>query len=91
MSALALLAGVLVAGAVWLLLDDESWRRLIGLALLGDAMALLIVSAGAGAPAAIRAAITLMMAAFALFLAYASFVRISRRGSSGARREERGP
>lgn len=87
MLVLASLAGVLVACAVYLLLAAESWRQLVGLAFLGNAMALLVVAAGSGAASAIRVAIALLLISFAVFLAYASFVRIKRRGVAATDKE----
>lgn len=81
MSVLALLAGVLIASAVYLLLDEANWRRLAGLAFLGEGLAVLVTAAGGGGPTAIRIAIALMLASFAFFLAGASFVRLRRRSA----------
>ena len=79
MSVIGLLAGVLIACAVYLLLAQASWRRLVGLAFLGEGLALLVTAAGTGSPTAIRIAIALMLASFAFFLAGASFVHLRRR------------
>ena len=75
MIALALLCGVFTAGGVYLLLANETWRRLGGLVLMGDAVALLLISAGGEGVAAARIGVALVLASFGLFLAYTALAR----------------
>jgi len=72
MIAVALLCGVFTAGGIYLLLAEETWRRLGGLVLMGDAVALLSVAAGGDGAAAARIGVALVLASFGLFLACAA-------------------
>jgi multisubunit Na+/H+ antiporter MnhC subunit len=80
MGSLAILGGVLVAAAVYLLLSLSRWRRLIGIGLLGQGLAVIVMASSDG-PTASRIAIALVIAAFAHFVAAASFVG-PRRGDT---------
>jgi multisubunit Na+/H+ antiporter MnhC subunit len=79
MPVLGLLAGVFLGASVYFLLAEQAWRRLIGLALLGQALPLLVISAMGASAQAITIAVSLALAAFALFLAAASFLRSASR------------
>ena len=75
MIATAVLCGVFAACGIYLLLADEVWRRLGGLVLMGNAVALLSISAGGEAAASTRVGVALVLASFALFLAQSAFAR----------------
>ncbi|MFZ1991698.1 MAG: hypothetical protein WAW96_18230 [Alphaproteobacteria bacterium] len=75
MIAVALLCGVFTAGGIYLLLAGETWRRLGGLVLMGDAVALLSIAAGGESAAAARVGVALVLASFGLFLACAALAR----------------
>ncbi len=75
----SILSGVFMACGIYLVLAGEMWRRLGGLALMGNALALMSISTGADAIASVRIGVALVLAAFALFLVQASFVRGARR------------
>ena len=75
MIAVALLCGVFTASGVYLLLAEETWRRFGGLVLIGDAVALLSISAGGEGAAAARVGVALVLASFGLFLARAALIR----------------
>lgn len=79
----ALLCGVFMACGIYLVLADEIWRRLGGLALIGNALALLSISTGGDAIASVRIGVALVLAAFALFLVQASILRGGRRLRAG--------
>ncbi|HXZ68187.1 MAG TPA: hypothetical protein VEH07_06325 [Alphaproteobacteria bacterium] len=81
MIAVALLCGVFTAGGIYLLLAGETWRRLGGLVLMGDAVALLSTSAGGESPAAMRVGVALVLAAFGLFFARAALARLGEGNS----------
>lgn len=86
----ALLCGVFTACGVYLLLADQAWRRLGGLALIGSAVALLAIAAGGDTVASARIGVTLVLAAFALFLVQASFVRVANRRAADPRAPDEG-
>ena len=87
----AILCGVFMACGIYLVLADEIWRRLGGIAFIGNALALLAISTGADAIASARIGVALVLAAFALFLVQASFFRGTRRrrANQDPSREER--
>ena len=90
MMELALLCGVFAACGVYLVLAQETWRRLAGLVLIGDAVALLAVSAGGGGAAASRVGVALVLASFALFLARAALARpVEKKTRAGAGENDR--
>lgn len=74
-SVLAPLAGILIAAAVYLILCPRAWQRLIGIALMGQGMPLLILAVGGSARAAVAAGVLIAVIAFALFLAAAAALR----------------
>lgn len=74
MTVTAILCGVFMACGIYLALADEIWRRLGGLALIGDALALLAISAGGDTLASQRIGVALVLSAFALFLVQACFI-----------------
>ena len=86
MMVVALLCGLFTACAVYLLLAEEVWRRLGGLVLMGDAVALLSISIGGGGAAAARVGIALLLASFGLFLVYATLTRRTRETGGDNRR-----
>lgn len=69
MQILVPLAGLLAAGGVWLVLSPLAWQRLVGIALLGQALPLLFLAAGGLTPHAIVAGLIVALIAFAWFLA----------------------
>ena len=77
----ALLCGVFMACGIYLLLAEEAWRRLGGLVLVGNAVALLSISAGGESASAARVGVALVLAAFALFLVHASLARTAGRNT----------
>ena len=87
MMAAALLCGVFAAGGVYLLLAEETWRRLGGLMLMGNAVALLSIAAGGEGGAAARVGVALTLASFGLFLARAALAR----GGASRTHMARGP
>ena len=82
MIAAALLCGVFTTCGVYLLLADETWRRLGGLVLVGDAVALLAIAAGGLNAAAARVGVALLLASFGLFLAHAALARRAGQNAS---------
>jgi hypothetical protein len=72
---LATLAGLLVAGGVFLLLAAQTWRRLAGIVLLGQALPLLLLANGGLGPQATAAGLVVALLAFGLFLAEAAQLR----------------
>ena len=91
MIAIALLCGVFTACGIYLLLADETWRRLGGLVLMGDAVALLSISAGGEGAAAARVGVALVLASFGLFLACVALVRSAERKIAAAEELRDGP
>lgn len=79
MAIVAILSGAVLAVVVFLLLSASHWQRLLGLAFLSDALALLAVAAGGVSAYSMSVAVCLALIGFALFLAGASFARTSRR------------
>ena len=81
---LLILAGsCLTAIAVYLLLAPERGRRLAGLMLLGDALAVMIVAANPRAPAALHLVLLVLVVSFALFAGYALLSAQHKRDESG--------
>lgn len=91
MIALALLCGVFTACGIYLLLADETWRRLGGFVLMGDAVALLSISAGGDGAAAARVGVALVLASFGLFLAYVALARSAKSKIAAADDSRDGP
>ena len=71
----ALLCGVFMACGIYLLLAEQSWRRLPGIALIGNAVAILAIAAGGQSAAASRIGVAVVLSAFGLFLLGASLIR----------------
>ena len=69
------LAGLLAAGGAYLLLSAEVWPRLIGIALLGQALPLLLLAAGGLSARATAPGLVIALIAFGLFLAEAGKLR----------------
>lgn len=82
MAVLALLAGTLLTAGVYMLMATAPWRRLVALALIGQALPLFVVAAGGRSSQAITIAVALELAVFAFFLAAAAFMRHSLRAPS---------
>ncbi|MFO1186966.1 MAG: hypothetical protein U1E87_05670 [Alphaproteobacteria bacterium] len=65
------LAGLMVAGGVYLVLSPLAWPRLVGIALIGQALPLVLLAAGGRSPHAVAPGLVLALVAFGWFLAEA--------------------
>jgi multisubunit Na+/H+ antiporter MnhC subunit len=88
-SVLAPLAGLLVAAAVYLMLSPQAWQRLVGIALLGQALPLLILAAGGVSAQTSAVGLAVALIAFALFLAQAAALRTGTVRAAGVEPRER--
>lgn len=81
------LAGLLAAGGVYLALSPRAWPRLIGIALAGQALPLLLLAAGGLAPQATAPGLVIALVAFGWFLAEANKLN-ARQGEDPPQFEE---
>jgi multisubunit Na+/H+ antiporter MnhC subunit len=88
---LATLAGLLVAGGVYLLLAAQTWQRLAGIVLLGQALPLLLLANGGLRSDATAAGLIVALLAFGLFLAEAARLHTACDPASSRSEAQEGP